>query len=175
MDLSSLTQDQVIQYLLGNPQFKNINVNPQLVEVGGGGLGFEYGNTPWNMPILPSSMYNTEDNSGEWFYAPLTDIFDPTYEGGKYGQYMGKYDKNGNLVDVIFRPQDRNDGYISENLDWIGPMAVAAFAGAGAGGMLPSFDGGASGSMVGAAPYFQFTYQQPWDGCNLWRQSSVSC
>ena len=148
MDLSSLTQDQVIQYLLGNPQFKNINVNPKLVETGEGGFGVEYGYTPWNMPILPSS----EDESGESFYVPLTNVFDPTYEGGKYGQYMGKYDKNGNLVDVIFRPQERNGGFISENLDWIGPLAVAAFAAAGAGGMLPSFDGGASGSVAGAAP-----------------------
>lgn len=148
MDLSSLTQDQVIQYLLGNPQFKNINVNP----IGEGDFGFEYGNTPWNMPILPSSRYNMEDNSGEWFYVPLTNVFDPTYEGGKYGQYMGKYDKNGNLVDVIFRPQERNGGFISENLEWIGPLAVAPFASAGAGGILPSHDGGASSSVSGVAP-----------------------
>lgn len=108
----------------------------------------------------PSGNQYTYQNGQ--FARPLTPTFDPTYQGGQYGGYYGTYSPGGSLQDVNFQQAQRDGGWLSNNLDWIGPLAVggAMFAGAGGFGALGgelsgasdfgSLAGGAAGDMLGA-------------------------
>lgn len=92
----------------------------------------------------------------------ITPSFDPSYAGGDYGRYLGRTGEAG--PEVQFQPQGRDDGWLSNNIDWVGPLAVggAMFAGAGGLGALGgaeslsgasdfgSLAGSASGDMLGA-------------------------
>lgn len=64
---------------------------------------------------------------------------DPT----QFGNYVGTW-QDGNLSDVSWQQRDASGGWFSDNLEWLGPLIVGGAAMAGAGGLLPSFDGGAS-------------------------------
>ena len=67
----------------------------------------------------------------------LTPAFDPSYAGGVYGAYVGVWREDGTPVGVVFRQQERHGGFLAENLEWIGPLAVAAFAAFGPGLLSP--------------------------------------
>ncbi len=149
-DYSKMSQAEIIQLLLNSPQYSNINLAPESFFDGSP----VYGLSPWGMPISPYTTMTRDDGSydpnGEYgFKIPLTGEFDPAQEGGKYGRYIGKYSPDGKLIDVVFEPIDRHGGYISENLDWIGPLVVGGAAALG-GGMLGSAMGATE--AAGAAP-----------------------
>lgn len=82
------------------------------------------------------------------YVAPLTNTFDPEYEGGVYGNYEGVFDADGNLVDVKFRKQERSDGFFMDNLETIGPLVVLGAMGAG-GGLFSGLGG--AGAATGDA------------------------
>jgi hypothetical protein len=63
------------------------------------------------------------------YWQPLTPAFDPQYAGGEYGQYIGNYDPQGNFQGVDFQKAERSNGFFGDNMDILGPLLVAAFAG----------------------------------------------
>jgi hypothetical protein len=83
----------------------------------------------------------------------LTPAFDPDYAGGVFGTYVGRWRPDGTPVDIVFRQQERHGGFVAENLEWIGPLAVAAFAFFGPGLLAPYQAAGtaAGGASPGAA------------------------
>lgn len=82
---------------------------------------------------------------------PITETFDPTYEGGVYGNYVGNYDPEGNFQGVDFQKQERSNGFIGDNLSWLGPLLVAGVAALGATVGAAGF-GGAGSLGQAAAP-----------------------
>ena len=106
----------------------------------------------------------------------LTPDFDPNHAGGAYGRYLGVYGPDNQLRDVRFEQGSRSDGYLSDNLEWIGPAVVmgaaalgggllggAAGGGAEIGGSVAdsALMGGAAGDTLGAAGAESFMSQAP--------------
>lgn len=136
--LRTLPQDEAIQYLQQNAP---ASINPSYtvtepISEGGGSQGY------WSSPEA-GQLGRTEEGS---FTAPLTTQFDPNYAGGTYGQYFGRYGTDGKLQGVDFKKGERHEGFLSENLDWIGPLMVAG-AGAWGGGLFSGL-----GNAGAAAP-----------------------
>lgn len=67
----------------------------------------------------------------------LTPAFDPDYPGGVYGAYVGYWREDGTPLEIRFEKQERHAGWFFENLEWIGPLAVSAFAFFGPGLLAP--------------------------------------
>ena len=84
---------------------------------------------------------------GGGYSVQLTPQFDPSVEGGTYGQYFGIYDKDGNLTDVQFQKGERSGGWFNDNLDWLGPLIVGGAAAWGGG----LFSGATAGANAGTA------------------------
>lgn len=92
----------------------------------------------------------------------LTPQFDPSFSGGQYGGYYGAFGQDGALQNVGFAPMQRSDGFVADNIETIGPMAVLAAAALG-GGLIgggsaisggagdAALAGGAAGDTLGAA------------------------
>lgn len=90
--------------------------------------------------------------------------FDPTYEGGRYGSYVGVYDPQGNLTDVKFQQGERNAGALQEFATRYGYLLPLGAAALGAGGFLPDFTGANALDPFGAELSFgqqQFPGFQP--------------
>jgi hypothetical protein len=150
-DITSLPRQEVVNYLRastpGQTQITPVQdpnlVGPAVEAAGPGGERF----TPIYSP-------QQGEGGGELLgYTRYLAEFDPTYEGGQFGSYVGIYDTNGNLQDVQFQKGERNAGAIQEfatRYGYVIPMAVAAAAAAG---MLPDFSalGGAQGTTLGGA------------------------
>ena len=145
-DITALPQQEVINYLRastpGQAQITPFS-DPNAPGAVTSGMG------PNNQ--LYRAVYSGGAGEGEsptlrGYEGFLTREFDPTYQGGQFGSYVGIYDPQGNLVDIQFRQQERSGGFISENLDWIGPLAVGGAALAGA-----TLGAGALGSTLGGA------------------------
>ena len=150
VDYASMNPQEIIQLLQSNPQYQQIdpNLDPD---------SYSYGLSPWGAAIQPTGgpnmdegMFGTGTDPG--FLVDLTPAFDAAGEGGKYGKYVGKYDASGKLINVGFQPHERSGGWVAENIEWVGPLVVAA-AGAIGGGAFAGggelFGGADSGSMFG--------------------------
>lgn len=143
--LRGMQQPDALNYLRGiTPAQANIVATPNPGE-GGGMLYGDF--RPIYAPVQ-------SEGGGELtgFQRTITPTFDPTYTGGRYGDYAAYYDPQGALQDIRFQPQDRHGGFFNENLEWIGPLAVggAALLGSGALAGLGNAGSGVS-SGLGAA------------------------
>lgn len=147
-NLRALPQQEVVNYLRASSPTR---INVTGVENQGEGGGMVY-TAPGGLAGGGNMLRPTyRAGSGEGavdtltgFTRPLTPEFDPTFAGGQFGNYVGVYDPQGNLVDIRFQQQERHGGFLAENLDWIGPLVVGGAAAAG--GLL----GGAAASGTGA-------------------------
>lgn len=69
-----------------------------------------------------------------WEYAPVLEgyrsqLSNPFYEDGTYGQYIGTYDASGKLQDIDFQQVDRSGGWLNDALIKYGPAIITAMAG----------------------------------------------
>lgn len=90
-----------------------------------------------------------EDMGQGW--QTLTPAFDPSYPGGQYGQYIGRTGQGG--PEVQFQPSERSAGFIGDNLETIGPLAVGGAMAFGSGlfSGLGGMGGGATDIGVNSA------------------------
>jgi len=159
--LRGMQQADAINYLRGiTPQQLNIT-QPSYVEDGQPAY-FANGQA-----MTPTFAADQEGAAGALtgFQRTITPTFDPTYAGGRYGDYAAYYDPQGALQDIRFNPQERHGGFLSENLQWIGPLAVGGAALAG--GLLGGAGAGATttgsaydaliNSVFPATPYEAYT------------------
>lgn len=156
-NLRALPQQEVVNYLRASSPTR---INVTGVENQGEGGGMVY-TAPGGLAGGGNMLRPTyRAGSGEGavdtltgFTRPLTPEFDPTYAGGQFGNYVGVYDPQGNLVDIRFQQQERHGGFLSENLDWIGPLVVggAALAGGLLGGASSAGLGGSGAAGAGGA------------------------
>jgi len=179
--LSSMSQDEAIKYLedtwgTGNAdwagELKPVYESSTVNETGPRLLGYMSPGAeaaPYGEGISPGGgdffangqLYRANigpDAGPAQYYGPdiikgqTTQTFDPNYEGGVYGRYEQQYSPTGEYQGVVFKPQERHAGFLSENLETIGPLVVGGAMLAGAGGLsglMNQFGGGAS-SGVGA-------------------------
>lgn len=155
-NLRALPQQEVVNYLRASSPTR---INVTGVENQGEGGGMVYtapgGLAGGGNMLRPMYGPDQEGASGALtgFQRTLTPTFDPTYAGGQYGDYVGVYDPQGNLVDIRFQQQERHGGFLSENLDWIGPLVVggAALAGGLLGGASSAGLGGSGAAGAGGA------------------------
>jgi hypothetical protein len=135
--LRGMQQTDAINYLRGiAPGQLNIT-SAQNPSEGGGMFYTAPGGLPGGGDML-RPIYTGGSGEGEaqtltGFTRPLTPEFDPTYAGGRFGQYFGNYDPQGQLRDITFNPQERHGGFVRENLQYIGPLLVGGAALAGSG------------------------------------------
>lgn len=151
-NMRALPQQEVVNYLRASTPTQ-LSINAMQNPGEGGGMIYT---APGGVNALrPMYGPDQEGASGALtgFQRTLTPTFDPTYAGGQYGDYVGVYDPQGNLIDVRFQQQERSGGFISENLDWIGPLVVggAALAGGMLGGAAAGGLGGADAIAAGGA------------------------
>lgn len=143
--LYDMTQDEALEYLRGLEGIQNIGTIQQT------------GGTNEYDPIFYTDAAGKEIRGGDGeYYRNVTPMFDPNYGGGVYGYYEGIYDKDGNLKDVQFRKGERHEGFLSKNLETIGPLAVLGAMGLGSGffglgGTEAATGAGATGMDFGAA------------------------
>lgn len=158
-----MTQEEAIAYLRGLEGIQNIGTVTQTggtneydpyfyKDASGRDVGV-YGGSPGGYAPLGEAGYmeiprDPNYVEGGAYTRGLTPMFDPNYAGGTYGHYEGVYDSQGNLVDVQFKKDERHQGFLAENLEWIGPLAVG---GAMAGGALAGGLGGAGAGVTEAA------------------------
>lgn len=74
--------------------------------------------------------------------------FDPRYAGGVYGTYGATYDPTGQLQDIAFRQDERSGGFINENQELLGNLAIAALTGGA--GLFPQLGSIGSAAATGA-------------------------
>ena len=160
-DITALPQQEVVNYLRASSPTR-INVTGAENQSEGGGMvytapgGLAGGGNMLRPTYRPGSGEGAVDTL-TGFTRPLTPEFDPSFAGGQFGNYVGVYDPQGNLVDIRFQQQERHGGFVRENLQYIGPLLVggAALAGAtlGAGATGGSLGGsGATGAVGGGGP-----------------------
>lgn len=151
-----MTQEEALEYLRGLEGIQNIGTitahggthefDPlAYLDASGRNVGV-YGGSPGGYAPLGEAGYmeiprDPNYVEGGMYTRAVTPMFDPNYAGGVYGQYEGIYDKDGNLKDVQFRKGERHEGFLSENLDWIGPLVVGGAMGLG-GGLFGGLGGG---------------------------------
>ena len=159
--LAGMTQEEAIAYLMQQygpevlgqfmsqayPQnyLPEVNDSPLLFAGDTQVSGFKPGSTS------PYYGYEVEQQPGtNTYYRPLTDRFDPS-GGGAYGNYVGVYDSQGNLVDVQFQQQDRDAGFFGENMDKVALGIIGAGLGGAFGGdsLFSSIANAGPGSGMG--------------------------
>ena len=59
--------------------------------------------------------------------------------GKAYGFDVEQYNVNGDLEDSYFQPEQRSDGWLADNMETWGPMAVLGMAAMGSGGLFNSY------------------------------------
>lgn len=136
--LADMTQDEALEYLRGLDSVKNIGT----ITATGGTNEYD--------PTFYTDATGKEIRAGEGgdYYRAVSPMFDPNYAGGTYGYYEGIYDKDGNLKDVQFRKGERHQGFLSENLETIGPLVVGGAMGLG-GGLFGGLGNGISEAALG--------------------------
>jgi hypothetical protein len=150
--LRGMQQTDAINYLRGiAPGQLNIT-SAQNPSEGGGMFYTAPGGLPGGGDML-RPIYTGGSGEGEaqtltGFTRPLTPEFDPTYAGGRFGQYFGNYDPQGQLRDITFNPQERHGGFLNENQDLIANLAIGALAGPG---LASLFNGGLGGALASGA------------------------
>jgi hypothetical protein len=138
-----MTPEQVIASL--QQQYANVQpfnpMNPY-------GPGWGEGGAPEFMrgEYTSGDLTGFTPNNNGGYSGPLTPNFDPSYEGGKYGQYRGTFSADGTLdpASVVFSPEERSGSFVSENML---PLTLAVMGGVGGANWL-----GYIGSGSGAAP-----------------------
>lgn len=113
--LAGMPQDTALEYL--RSVYGGADIRPLLEDQ------LRYG--PW-LGLTPEQQSQLEQMlvSG----VALTPSFDPSYEGGVYGHYNAVLDDAGKVKDIQFQKDSRHDGWLSENLDTIGPLLVGGAA-----------------------------------------------
>lgn len=129
--LRSLSQADAIA-LLQRITPQRITITETLSSGEGGGISYTAsGGLPGYDIVTPVYRYGSGEGAVDTLVAftrPITPDFDPSYAGGVFGNYWADYDLAGNLTGIRFVKADRHGGFFAENLEWIGPLAVSAFA-----------------------------------------------
>lgn len=157
-NLRALPQQEVVNYLRASTPAQN-QITPTLdpnapgmatSALGAGGEQF--------MPIYSQEAEGAP--SEVVGYTRYLAEFDPTYEGGQYGSYIGVYDTQGNLTDVKFQKGERNAGALQEfatRYGYLIPLGAAALGGAG---LLPDFTGAGASALDPFGAELTFGQQQ---------------
>lgn len=161
--VGALPQDQAIALLRQHFATPAGEINWQTMQGGGGdpyavladAQGNQYDWSQATRPEVTDGGNNGVNLSNAMLQRALTETGTSAVDPTQYGHYTGTYGSDGNLRDVKWTQEDKSGGWFSDNLDWLGPLIVGGFAAAGAGGLLPTFDGGAGiGSAVGTDAAF---------------------
>ena len=162
-NLESMPQQQVVNYLRETTPAQN-QITPTQDPNALGGMITEGRGAGGELfrPIYTGGAGEGETPQLAGYTQYLAE-FDPTYEGGEYGSYIGVYDTQGNLTDVKFQKGERNAGALQEFATRYGYLVPLGAAAAGAAGLLPDFTG-AGASALDPFGGGTVVWQRSWGG-----------
>ena len=153
-NLRALPQQEVVNYLRASSPTR-INVTGAENQGEGGGMTYTApGGLAGGGNMLRPTYRDVGGESGAQltgFTRPLTPEFDPTFAGGQFGNYVGVYDPQGNLVDIRFQQQERHGGFIGENQQLLANLALGAMGAFNIPGLSGALGGGAFGNIGAGA------------------------